>query len=234
MPSTIGVVASSQNFPLSLNPALWLDAADTTTIAASSGSVSQWNDKSGNGYHVTQGSGTKQPTTNSQTINSLNVLSFDGSNDSMTNTAVPSIAQPYTYVVVAKESSAITVTKSLLNAVGGSNIVALFLGGTSPNRRINVFTNTSSVVNGPTLNTTNTNIYFMSGNGASSLLGIEGALNTVTINGTRASGFQIGTNATDLGEFFNGLIAEIVYFNRTLTANERTNLFDYLKIKWGI
>lgn len=70
--------------PLSLSPALWLDASDTSTIT-SSGSpakVSQWNDKSGNGRNVTQPTGTAQPGTGSTTQNGLNVLTFDG-NDAL-------------------------------------------------------------------------------------------------------------------------------------------------------
>jgi len=76
----LGIVASGvQGFsPLDLSPALWLDAADTSTITASSGSVSQWDDKSGNGRNVTQATGSAQPTTGSTTQNGLNTLSFDG------------------------------------------------------------------------------------------------------------------------------------------------------------
>jgi len=42
--------------------ALWLDSADTTTITQSGGNVSQWNDKSGNGYNFAQGTSANQPT----------------------------------------------------------------------------------------------------------------------------------------------------------------------------
>jgi hypothetical protein len=64
--------------PLDLSPALWLDASDTATITASLGSVSQWDDKSGNGRNVTQGTAAAQPTTGASTLNGLNVLNFDG------------------------------------------------------------------------------------------------------------------------------------------------------------
>jgi hypothetical protein len=57
---------------------LWLDASDTTTITEAGGSVSQWNDKSGNGNNVTQGTGALQPTTGVSTVNGLNVLNFAG------------------------------------------------------------------------------------------------------------------------------------------------------------
>lgn len=76
--------AASGFSPLSLSPALWLDASDAATITSSGGSVSEWRDKSGNGRTVTQGTSTAQPTTGTATQNGLNVLSFDGG-DSLGN-----------------------------------------------------------------------------------------------------------------------------------------------------
>lgn len=69
---------SSAFSPLTLSPALWLDASDTATITSSGGLVSQWNDKSGNTRHVVQTTDAKKPTTGSATQNGLNALSFDG------------------------------------------------------------------------------------------------------------------------------------------------------------
>lgn len=61
----------------------WYDASDAATITSSGGAVSQWNDKSGNGLHLSQGTAANRPTTGSATRNSLNVLSFDGSDDNL-------------------------------------------------------------------------------------------------------------------------------------------------------
>ena len=64
--------------PIQLNAEIWFDASDTNSITESSGSVSQWDDKSGNGNHATQGTSTNQPTTGNETLNGLNVISGDG------------------------------------------------------------------------------------------------------------------------------------------------------------
>lgn len=64
--------------PLDLSPQAWYDASDTSTITQSGGAVSQWNDKSGNGRHVTQATAARQPGTGAVTQNGLNVLTFDG------------------------------------------------------------------------------------------------------------------------------------------------------------
>ena len=50
----------------------WYDASDAGTVTESAGSVSQWDDKSGNNRHVSQGSGANQPT-----YNGTNEVDFD-------------------------------------------------------------------------------------------------------------------------------------------------------------
>jgi len=47
-------------------------------IVAGSGPVSQLDDKSGNNYHMVQGTGADQPTTGSTNLNGLNMLACDG------------------------------------------------------------------------------------------------------------------------------------------------------------
>ena len=66
---------------------LWFDSSDLSTITASGGLVSQWNDKSGNGYHVTQGTDVSKPTTGSVTKNGLNVLTFAANKQLLRTTA---------------------------------------------------------------------------------------------------------------------------------------------------
>lgn len=66
----------STQIPATLPPipgcALWLDAADSATVITSGFNVTQWNDKSGNGYNVISNanySGTTLPTYSSNTSN---------------------------------------------------------------------------------------------------------------------------------------------------------------------
>jgi hypothetical protein len=60
----------------------WWDASDAATITdAGSGKVSQWDDKSGNGRHVTQASPGNRPTTGIRTINGLNAIDFVRANN---------------------------------------------------------------------------------------------------------------------------------------------------------
>jgi hypothetical protein len=57
---------------------LWLDASDDTSITHTSNAVSQWSDKSGNSKHATQSTADSKPSTNTATLNGLNVLDFTG------------------------------------------------------------------------------------------------------------------------------------------------------------
>ena len=48
--------------PAEITTALWLDAADSSTITLNGSTVSEWRDKSGNGRHATQTTAASQPT----------------------------------------------------------------------------------------------------------------------------------------------------------------------------
>jgi hypothetical protein len=56
--------------PAEITTALWLDAADASTVTTVSGAVSQWNDKSGNGRNATQTTPSNRPIYSSSSINS--------------------------------------------------------------------------------------------------------------------------------------------------------------------
>ena len=57
---------------------LWLDAADTSSMTMNGSTVSQWNDKSGRGFNMTQPTAGNQPTravgANGNTILTLSLI----------------------------------------------------------------------------------------------------------------------------------------------------------------
>jgi hypothetical protein len=63
--------------PSMITTALWLDAADASTITTVGGAVSQWNDKSGKGRNATQPTSGNRPTYQSSVQNSRNVIRFN-------------------------------------------------------------------------------------------------------------------------------------------------------------
>ncbi len=62
------------------NMLYYLDASDSSTITQSSNQVSQWRNKAGTS-HLNQANSSQRPLTNTNTVNGLNVISFDGFND---------------------------------------------------------------------------------------------------------------------------------------------------------
>ncbi len=102
------VITGSQKVnwdPSLISTALWLDAADTSTITTSGNEITQINDKSGNGRNFTSASGTR-PSTGLAALNSKNVLSFTG--DYLTST---SAASTWTFLHDATGSSCFSVVK---------------------------------------------------------------------------------------------------------------------------
>lgn len=98
--------------PAQITTALWLDATDDSTITASSGLVSQINDKSGNGRNFTASS-TARPTLTSNGLNGSNVLTFGGSQ----------------YLT----SSNTAATWGFLNKAGGSEVLIVCKAGNTSN-----------------------------------------------------------------------------------------------------
>ena len=74
--ASVGAEAFSDFSPAMLFPDIWLDASDASTITASSGSVSQWDNK-GTGSNFVQATSADQPITGVTTLNGLNVIDFD-------------------------------------------------------------------------------------------------------------------------------------------------------------
>lgn len=66
--------------PANIQTALWLDAADAATITLNGSTVSQWNDKSGNGRNVVQATASAQPTYTASGLNGGPALTFNSAN----------------------------------------------------------------------------------------------------------------------------------------------------------
>jgi len=94
--------------PSMLSTALWLDAADASTITESGGAVSQWDDKSGNGRNAVQASSGSRPAYTANALNNKNVLTLDGTDDFMTVAHAASLnaqISPSTVAIVYKKSA---------------------------------------------------------------------------------------------------------------------------------
>jgi hypothetical protein len=241
-----GILNSVSSFsPLSLNPALWLDAADTFTIIETSGSVSQWNDKSGNGRHVSQAVGANQPTTGTQTQNGLNVLNFDG-NDVLVGGTTP--------VLFADSTTPFEVHAfARWSGTNSGTIVSQNISGTENLRQFQLLrqgvtgTVLAIVARGANRLSSRTNLDGRAAWAAYQWNGTTGTIRDGNTTNNAAPGaaaaesgalIKIGarSNGSTTNEAFymNGIIGEVLIFDRALTTDERNDLGNYLATKWSI
>ena len=125
--------------PALLSTALWLDAADASTVTTVSGAVSQWNDKSGNGRNATQATAGNRPATGTATLNGRNVIRYDATDDflSLSNTADLTSATAFYFFGVRRSSvaaAADTVTaRSFLAGVTNTYLIGADSSGSISN-----------------------------------------------------------------------------------------------------
>lgn len=212
----------------------WLDANDSNTITESGGAVSQWDDKSGNGNHVTQGTGANQPVTNATTKNSKNVIDFDGSAWFDTPAAYNTLANDdITVFIVSKQTTSGVQGTLLRGQASGSTKLYLYyassyvVGGYNNNSHDSVASN-AGVIEWNTItfkkNGATQGIQINSGTEITDSAGVDVAtVDAVTIGADYA-----GSDA------LNGSIAEIIIYNRNLTEQERALVKNYLTTKWAI
>lgn len=244
--------------PLDLTPKLWLDAADTSTITSSSGNVSQWNDKSGSGWHVSQATGTAQPNTGTVTQNGRNVIDFNGSTDYLFRNTVGigrNVTGMTVYIVAKHDSQTDNSTPiAASNSLSFStNRFFIFLAGNSGgsgaayNAQGRTLDSDSAIQITSTLGTyenvwaTQTVVYDYANTDVNQY--VNGTLNgsntafqtATTTSNTDSLRLVVGVNHNLAAvSYMDGQIAEILVYHSAHTASQRALVLDYLNGKWGI
>ena len=220
----------------------WFDPSDTGSITASGGIVSQLDDLSGNGNHVTNASG-KGPVTGTRTHNGLNVLDYYATERNWLRRTSFTQPSPCTVFVVAKSD---TITndgngqRALIgwNTAGGatgcafvqiSGAMAITSGGAYPFKPDT--THTTSVANQWT------GVF----NGASSYVvrdGLAGSPDNPGSDGWSASPLIFGEvwkATTEIGYSvaWDGWIGEVLIYNGVVSPGDRLDIEAYLKAKWA-
>lgn len=210
--------------PADITTAAWFDA--TVGVNDSSGNVDQWDDQSGNNNDLTQTSSAR-PKTGTHTLNGLNVIDFDGSNDSMFHsTALTTQPASFAAVFVRDASGA---DHTVFDGISGSgrnmlrlrstDVLAVFAGS---------FVGTDSITTGAML---------ASGlfNGSSSEIRLDGGTAVTGDSGSEDldGGLRVGANNSGGPQLLDGKIAEIVITDTDLSTSDRQKLEGYLAHKWG-
>jgi len=257
----LGIMASSKlGAPTSpvAGYTAWFDAADTATITVSGSAVSQWNDKSANAYNLTQGTAANRPLSGTRTINSKNVIDFDGTNDFL----IASTASNWTFLNNSTGSSSFIVLFS--DTTSNTGFIASTAGGSSGNIGLDWIRNGSddlvrvfvrnSGLGGAVgsldqgLLTDNTAVYYTmlltpnNGTTADRAIsrvngGAEIKNNSVSNspnNGTPTQALVLGAADNAGSAAFDGTIGEVIFYNSVLSATDRALNESYLKNKWGL
>jgi hypothetical protein len=217
-------IAGGIGSPPTNNLALWLNASAGLTLSGTD--VSTWADQSGNGKDATA-SGTARPTYQSSGINGMPAISFNGTTNRMTGSAVLT-ARPATIFAVVNFS----VSQNIGAIFQQTNFILYrgFNGGASTEFRL---------FNGTDLTSSNT----IPNNTPVLLEAIaNGASSTLFSNGVQRASGNAGTSAISDGyelASFSGsprtiVIAEIIVYNTNLGASDRQLVEDYLNTKYSI
>jgi hypothetical protein len=213
--------------------ALWLDAADTTTLTRSGINVTQWRDKSGSSNHyANNGTVTYQSDgvyfNGSAFMQNTTLTGFQYGGTSLSTFIIVSVASvPATGGIFSYGTIGCGRTGYVLYADTDSRVYGtLYCGDLNVNTLITL--NTRNVIS---------DVITFSG-GASRAAWINGApFVTATATGAMtltSSGFaRIGASGGG-AQLFVGTINEVLFYNRAVSASERQRIEGYLAHKWGL
>ena len=218
--------------PSDISTELWFDASDASTITESSGTVSQWDDKSGNDRHATQGSAGFKPATGGE-MNGLNTIEFGGGS-SRDLLYLPNFSiGNQTWIFVTRN----TTDHPLVSLLGDDTATYVPIAGQPPNTNPNIM-----IVGGVSDPSGATQLY--NGEGAQSVAtkaDCYEALDSTTgviaiynnVPSVTESNARIG-NGTASNYYLHGDIAECICLAGNPSVGERQIIEGYLAWKWGI
>lgn len=244
---------SPMRFYASLSPAfnptlipgctLWLDAADFSRFTLSGSNVSQWNDKSGLGYNLTQG------TSGSQPVWSNNAVVFSGDrNMNIPQASINDAARWSMFFVINPISSSNWIMVKQFNGISTTNFMSMTwidLNSVGSSNFVYFKTNRASapqVSTAAALSTGQRNIVSMVYNGSTAFVYLNGTLTQSNVNPgaipnvTNATNFLMGAWIADSGTPFNPGVTNFQMSEFTFhTSNvDRAIMESYLSKKWNI
>lgn len=224
----------------------WWDASSINPGEA--GAVATLPDRSGLGRTVEQVDSTKRPTWRGNAVNGKPVLRFDGTNDflrslSAANPALVGADGSFTAFAVVSRTAANTGGFSIADQDNDAapNRTAQFLRTFNNNLESIAFNNTGSafVDAGPSMGVANQSYIVSSTRTTTSVEsfvnGVSNGSTAVTGTGNTTSAiFSIGAYNGGTLSHWPGDIAEVIIYNRNLTASERATVHSYLQDRYAV
>jgi hypothetical protein len=204
----------------------WYDSKDTSTISLSGSFVTQWDDKSGNDYHLEQGTAANQPT-----YSVSDGIVFDGLDDWMEVNPL-NVNNPFTFFIVTDYN----VTGDFGYFLSFSEIgnIAFF--------RVNPTVGSITLSTGLQISYTpvypkGTVLFTCVASNSGGLINENSILKTSGFTGENTiTSLNVGRlNVPALLPYYlNGAIKEIIIYNRSLSNLERQYIESYLNSKYTI
>lgn len=227
--------------PEQLQTALWLDAADSSTITLNGSNVSQWSDKSGNGRNFGQSTAALQPAYSTTGLNGKPQLQF--ASDALTFTGSIPVAGVSAFIV-GRLLSTTPANRGIWSATNGTNFDTApggnivwssgFSSGiaSGADAYYNAFGSGTINVTLPMNKTYVYNYVSTQGiytNGTLRFSGNNGSA-AITLGFMTLGGRSSGTTANNLS---NCEMSEIIYCPSVLSTANRQLIEGYLAWKWG-
>lgn len=199
--------------------------------------VSQWNDKSGQGNHVTQATALAQPVYNPAQLNGKAVLGFDGASFLALPSALLSIPNSAnTLFVVAKQATASGVQERII-AMSESGSSRWIFGYQATAGQVVYMSNTGiAAIAASGVTTTNFNILTGRRSGTTQAISVNNGAETSNANGQDENGCSVGAigNSSVGGLFLIGALSKILIYNRSLSAAEIIQVNRFLSQEGAI
>jgi hypothetical protein len=248
--------------PSLISTALWLDAADASTVTASSSLITEWRDKSGNGKHVTAADALR-PTYTSAGLSGRSVVTYSGSQRLQAATAsdwafmhngsqyaIFAVWQAGTssdpnagYALCSTRTSGFTLGTILFyddrTSIPANNQIRQTVGTSGGfNYILNFSSDGAHAANTPVIIGLQADV----GNATASLRSTirvndgtaiqNNSTTTAAVTGDPQHPLIVGS--ADGASFLTGFIAEFVIINGATTTDTRQRINGYLAHKWGL
>jgi hypothetical protein len=243
----LGTLASSGVSTLPISGAsLWLDSSDINSFTFSSGTrVSEWRDKSGNNYHMTQATSISQPDRSGTQNGLASVLMASGSAKYfMRNTSYNWAGSAFTMLCVIRPQ---TGNYTAYISADGAGYLQMGQDASSPANlsisRINQATSSSNLT---LANNTTGQVTFKSAGVSGGSVTVQiyksktAASSTVSLSASAQAVAMIGgsrsDNAPSIVDTYGdgGFLCEMIIYPSQLNDTNRNIVEDYLIAKWGL
>lgn len=241
-------LGSTQVYPwtpalLGADLALWLDAADASTITLNGSTVSQWDDKSGNGHNASQATAAEQPAyTSGSLINNKPALDFTTAVTYLQTPVIPnnSIAGniPISLFGVFYNRFSSSSFQSPIGPRGGGGSWWTFMRPISGQMEIG-FHDASQRWSGVYSTNQSAMLSWQVTTNDILTTHLDGSLiqtvAPVSSFGTQIDSYMRIGAGSGIGqsEDYEGLIGEIVFLTSQISTDDRQKLEGYLAWKWG-